>query len=67
MRKTTLDIDEEKVAQAAAALGTKTLKETVDRSLDEVIAMAARERLIQRFSQPTDLANPKVIGQAWRD
>jgi DNA-binding transcriptional ArsR family regulator len=67
MKKTTLELDERKVDQAAAALGTRTLRETVDRSLDEVIARAARERLIERFSEPTDLADPAVMRQAWRD
>jgi len=67
VRKTTIEIDERKVARAAAALGTGTLRETVDRSLDEVIAQAARERLIQRFSQPTDLADPDVMRRAWAD
>jgi Arc/MetJ family transcription regulator len=67
VRKTTLELDDEKVARAATALGTRTLRETVDRSLDEVIARAARERLIERFSEPTDLADPDVMRQAWED
>jgi Arc/MetJ family transcription regulator len=67
VKKTTVELDERKLAQAAAALGTATLRETVDRSLDEVIARAARERLIKRFSEPTDLGNPAIMQQAWRD
>jgi len=67
VKKTTLELDEQKVARAAAALGTRTLRDTVDRSLDEVIARAARERLIRRFSVPTDLGDPDVMRQAWRD
>ena len=67
VRKTTIEIDESKVARAAAALGTSTMRETVDRSLDKVIALAARERLLRRFSEPTDLADPEVMRQAWRD
>jgi Arc/MetJ family transcription regulator len=67
VRKTTLEIDERKMARAAAALGTSTMRETVDRSLDEVIALAARERLIRRFSEPTDLADPDVEYLARRD
>jgi hypothetical protein len=46
MKRTTLELDERKVELAAAALGTRTVRETVDRCLDEVIAQAARERLI---------------------
>jgi Arc/MetJ family transcription regulator len=67
VRKTTLEIDEQKLADAAEALGTKTLKETVERSLEEVIAHAARQRWLERYSQPTDLANDEVIRQAWRE
>jgi Bacterial antitoxin of type II TA system, VapB len=67
VRKTTLEIDERKLKRAAAALGTSSMRETVDRSLDEVIALAARERLIRRFSEPTDLADPDIMRQAWRE
>ena len=67
VKKTTLELDERKVAKAAAALGMRTVGETVDRSLDEVIARAARERLIQRFSEPSDLGDPAVTRHAWRD
>ncbi|MBJ7603040.1 MAG: type II toxin-antitoxin system VapB family antitoxin [Candidatus Dormibacteraeota bacterium] len=67
MRKTTIAVDDDKVSEAARALGTRSLKETVDRSLDEVVAMAARRRLIDRFSRPTDLADDEVMASAWRD
>jgi hypothetical protein len=67
MKRTTLELDERKVELAAAALGTRTVRETVDRCLDEVIAQAARERLIERLSEATDLADPAVMQQAWRD
>ncbi len=42
-------IDREKVAQAREILGTKTLADTVDAALDEVIALAARRRLLERI------------------
>jgi Arc/MetJ family transcription regulator len=67
VRKTTIEIDERKVARVAATLGTATLRETVDRSLDAVLAHAARDRLIRRFSERTDLADPAVMRQAWGD
>jgi Arc/MetJ family transcription regulator len=66
VRKTTLEIDDDKVSKAAAVLGTSTLRETVDRSLEEVIALAARRRLVDRFSRPTDLVDPEVMSGAWR-
>ncbi|TMC02301.1 MAG: hypothetical protein E6J41_30405 [Chloroflexi bacterium] len=67
MRKTTIEIDEQKVARVAATLGTGTLRETIDRSLDAVLAQAARNSLIRRFSQPTDLADGDVMRRAWGD
>jgi hypothetical protein len=42
-------IDREKAGQAREILGTKTLAETVDAALDEVIALAARRRLLERI------------------
>ena len=42
-------IDREKMAEAREILGTKTLAETVDAALDEVIALAARRRIMERI------------------
>jgi hypothetical protein len=42
-------INREKVAEAREILGTKTLAETVDAALDEVIALAARRRIMERI------------------
>jgi len=47
--KTSLVIDREKVAEAREILGTTTLAETVDAALDEVIALAARRRIMDRI------------------
>jgi Arc/MetJ family transcription regulator len=47
--KTSLVIDREKVAEVKKILGTKTLAETVDAALDEVIALDARRRLMDRI------------------
>jgi len=47
--KTSLVIDRDKVAEVRGILGTKTLAETVDAALDEVIALAARRRLMDRI------------------
>jgi hypothetical protein len=47
--KTSLVIDRKKVAEAREILETKTLAETVDAALDEVIALAARRRLLERI------------------
>lgn len=47
--KTSLVINRAKVAEVREILGTKTLAETVDAALDEVIALAARRRLMDRI------------------
>jgi hypothetical protein len=47
--KTSLVIDRGKVDEAREILGTRTLAETVDAALDEVIALAARRRVMDRI------------------
>ena len=42
-------IDREKLDEAREILGTKTIAETVDAAFDEVIALAARRRLLERI------------------
>jgi Arc/MetJ family transcription regulator len=47
--KTSLVIDRKKLAEVKEILGTRTIAETVDAALDEVIALAARRRLMDRI------------------
>jgi hypothetical protein len=47
--KTSMVIDREKLAEARKILGTRTIAETVDAALDEVINLAARRRLMERI------------------
>lgn len=47
--KTLIDIDEDLLAQAQAALGTATKKDTINRALTEVVAAAARRGEIERL------------------
>jgi hypothetical protein len=49
--KTSLVIDRKKLADAKKILGTRTLAETVDGALDEVIRLAARRRLLNRIEK----------------
>jgi hypothetical protein len=49
--KTSLAIDREKLSEAREILGTRTIAQTVDAALDEVIALAARRRLMQRIER----------------
>ena len=48
MRRTSLEIDEERLTHAQRALGTTGVKETIDRALDEVIRADLRRRLAKR-------------------
>jgi len=67
-RLTTLAIDERKYAEVKAVLGTSTLKDTVDRSFDEVLVRAARTRSIERLRnmEGIDLDKRSVMEKAWR-
>ena len=67
-RLTTLAIDERKYAEVKAVLGTTTLKDTVDRSFDEVLVRAARTRSIERLRNMDgiDLDKRSVVEKAWR-
>jgi Arc/MetJ family transcription regulator len=47
--KTSLVIDREKLARAQQILGTRTIAETVDAALGDVIDAEARRRLMQRI------------------
>jgi hypothetical protein len=49
--KTSMVIDRRKVAAAKKILGTQTIADTVDAALDEVIALAARRRLLERIER----------------
>jgi Arc/MetJ family transcription regulator len=68
MTKRLVDIDDSALDEARAALGTDTIKDTVNTALAEVIALAARREHLQRFKadQLPDLRKKKVMAQAWR-
>ena len=68
MHKTTLVIDEAKLRRVRKVLGTKGIKDTIDRALDEVLALDARRRLVEklRTMKGLDLADRKVMAGAWR-
>jgi hypothetical protein len=67
-RKTSLEIDFDKVASAKEMLGTRTLTETVDAALDEVIKLQQRRRLVELLFTPglLQLDDPEVMVGAWR-
>jgi Arc/MetJ family transcription regulator len=69
MAKTLVDIDPELLAAARAELGARTNKETVNRALAEIVAMAARRRLVAQLvsADGLDLSDPDAArAEAWR-
>ena len=67
-RKTSFEIDTEKVETAKEILGTKTLTDTVDAALSEVVKLRQRRQLLDLLSTPgvLELDDPKVMRGAWR-
>lgn len=49
MRRTSLEIDEERLAAAQRVLGTTGVKDTIDRALSEVLRADLRRRLAERI------------------
>jgi Arc/MetJ family transcription regulator len=68
-RKTSFEIDTEKVDAAKRVLGTKTMTDTVDAALDEIVKRQGREKLLELLSTPglLELDNPEVMKGAWGD
>jgi hypothetical protein len=68
MHKTTLVVDQAKVKRVRKILGTKGIRDTIDRALDEVLALEARRRMLERLRtmRGLDLDRPDVMDAAWR-
>lgn len=67
-RKTSLEVDTEKVEAAKEILGTKTMTETIDAALDEVVNLQLRQKFIEILDTPgaLELDNHDVMKGAWR-
>jgi len=67
-RKTSLAIDFDKVEAAKAILGTKSLTDTVDAALAEIVLTQRRRDLLDLVFTPgaLDLDDPEVMAGAWR-
>jgi hypothetical protein len=67
-QKTSLEIDMEKVKVAREVLKTKTMTETVDAALDEIVRREAGRKLIEILDTPgmLELDDPEVMKGAWR-
>lgn len=67
MRRTTVDLDDDKLQRVQAIFGTTTIKDTLDAAFDEILAerkrrqREAREFLAQHFE-----ANPLNRDDLWR-
>lgn len=67
-QKTSLEIDMQKVKVAREVLKTKTMTETVDAALDEIVKREAGRKLIEILDTPgmLELDDPEVMKGAWR-
>jgi hypothetical protein len=67
-RKTSFEVDFDKVDTAREILGTHSLTDTVDAALGEVIKLQERERLVELLFEPGALAldDPATMAGAWR-
>lgn len=67
-KKTSFTVDYDKVSSAQKILGTKTLTETVDAALAEVIDLHRRQQLVEMLFDPgkLDLDDPEIMSSAWR-
>jgi hypothetical protein len=67
-RKTSFEVDFEKVDAARDILGTRSLTDTVDAALGEVIRLQERGRLVELLFEPgaLQLDDPDAMAGAWR-
>jgi hypothetical protein len=67
-RKTSFEVDVAKVQAAKEILGTKTLTDTVDAALSEVVRVRQRKALVELLFTPGALAldDTDVMASAWR-
>ncbi len=68
MVKRLVDIDGDALDRAQRILGAGTMKDTVNRALQEVIDLDRRRRFIDRVvtSDGVDLDDDEVMNDAWR-
>jgi Arc/MetJ family transcription regulator len=66
--KTSFEIDTEKVTAAKEILGTRTLTDTVDAALSEVVRSRQRRQLVELLFRPDALAldDRETMADAWR-
>ena len=65
-RETSLQIDTDKVSAAREVLGTKTMTDTVDAALAEVVSLRQRRQLVELLFNSGALDGPETMTGAWR-
>jgi Arc/MetJ family transcription regulator len=67
-RKTSVEIDEELLAETRSVLATKTVRETIEEAFREVLRGEALREEVRALSEMDgmDLADPQVMAKAWR-
>lgn len=64
-RRTTLEVEDALLSQAQKALGTKGLKETVDKAFQEAVRRYLRERLAARILSGTGIdRSPELLAES---
>lgn len=64
-RRTTIEIEDALLNQAQKALGTKGLKETVDKAFRDVVRRHLRERLAERILTGTGIdRSPEFLAES---
>jgi Arc/MetJ family transcription regulator len=68
--KTVIDLDNDLLSAAAEVLGTRTKKDTIHAALAQAVEVDRRRRerrrlLVDSLGSP-DLADPRVMAEAWR-
>lgn len=68
MARTLVDVDEDALASATRALGTRTKKDTINAALREVGSRAARSRMLDRFAEDPEYWRDEQASRdrAWR-
>ena len=68
MKKTSVVIDDNLLEQVQDLLGTRSIRDTIDAALREIVRNEARRQEIAALSEMDglDLANEEVMAGAWR-
>ena len=68
MKKTSVVIDDRLLEQVQDLLGTRSIRDTIDRALREIVRDGARRQEIAALSEMDglDLAKEEIMAGAWR-